>query len=53
MTQCHDGIDSATTGRMSILYYQEYFAKDYIQKIEAWYQQFCWWQRQPSNAAMR
>tara|TARA_B100001094_G_scaffold329815_1_gene393450 strand:- start:2295 stop:4208 length:1914 start_codon:yes stop_codon:yes gene_type:complete len=43
-------IDSATPGRMSILYYQEVFAHDYVAKIEKWHQEFCWWQRQSDKA---
>lgn len=38
-------LDSATPGRMGITYYRDFIAKDYINKVEQWHQQFAWPQR--------
>jgi len=39
------GLDSATPGRMGITYYQEFFPKDYINRISQWHSDFSWYQR--------
>ncbi|MEA2059785.1 MAG: type I-C CRISPR-associated protein Cas8c/Csd1, partial [Thermodesulfobacteriota bacterium] len=39
------GLDSATPGRMGILYYRELLASEYLERIEKWHKQFAWPQR--------
>jgi len=39
------GLDSATPGRMAIIYYQEFFPDEYIERISKWHQEFAWFQR--------
>ncbi len=39
------GLDSATDGRMSVTYYQEFFPDDYIERISRWHEEFSWPQR--------
>ena len=39
------GIDSATPGRMGILYYRELFSHDFLNRLETWHKQFAWPQR--------
>lgn len=39
------GLDSATPGRMGIIYYRELLASDFFQRIEKWHTQFAWPQR--------
>lgn len=39
------GLDSATPGRMGILYYRELLASEFLERIEAWHRQFAWPQR--------
>lgn len=36
------GLDAATTGRLSITYYNELAASDYYDRIEKWYSGFVW-----------
>ncbi len=38
-------LDSATPGRMSIGYYREFSAKEYFERLDAWYEEFAWYQR--------
>lgn len=38
-------VDSATPGRMAVTYYQEFFPKDYIERISQWHNDFAWYQR--------
>ncbi len=38
-------IDSATPGRMAVVYYRDFWAEDYISRITEWHQQFAWMQR--------
>jgi len=38
-------IDSAVPGRMAVTYYRDFFAKDYIDLLTAWHEQFAWPQR--------
>lgn len=38
-------LDSATPGRMSVGYYREFSAKDYFERLDAWYEEFAWYQR--------
>lgn len=39
------GLDSATPGRMAIIYYRDFMAKDYVQTIEKWHRHLAWPQR--------
>lgn len=39
------GIDSATPGRMGIIYYRELFSHDFLKSLETWHSQFAWPQR--------
>ncbi len=43
---CILGIDSATPGRMGIIYYRETIAEEFLTSLEKWYQDFAWPQRQ-------
>jgi CRISPR-associated protein Csd1 len=42
---CILGIDSATPGRMGIIYYRETIAEEFLATLEQWYQDFAWPQR--------
>ena len=37
-------MDSATNGRMSLLYYQELSSSEFLDRLEAWHEQCCWHQ---------
>lgn len=37
-------LDSATTGRMSISYYRELQASEFLNRIESWHKECCWFQ---------
>ncbi len=39
------GLDSVTDGRMSVIYYQEFFPEDYIDRLSKWHDEFSWYQR--------
>ncbi len=39
------GLDSATPGRMGIIYYRELFASEFLDRIHDWHAQFAWPQR--------
>ena len=39
------GLDSATPGRMGIIYYRELLASEFLERIESWHHQFAWPQR--------
>lgn len=39
------GIDSATPGRMGIIYYRELLASEFFDRIESWHRHFAWPQR--------
>lgn len=39
------GIDSATPGRMGIIYYRELFRDDFLNRLETWHKEFAWSQR--------
>ncbi|MGZ4991852.1 MAG: type I-C CRISPR-associated protein Cas8c/Csd1, partial [Methylobacter sp.] len=39
------GIDSATPGRMGIIYYRELFRDDFFNRLKAWHEEFAWYQR--------
>jgi CRISPR-associated protein Csd1 len=39
------GIDSATPGRMSIIYYRKLFRDEFFQRLQAWHSEFAWKQR--------
>ena len=38
-------MDSATPGRMALTYYQEFLPKDYFEHLDAWVDDFAWYQR--------
>lgn len=38
-------IDSATPGRMGVTYYQECLSEEYFSNLNAWYENFSWYQR--------
>lgn len=37
------GLDAATTGRLSITYYNELMGSDFYDRIQEWYQSFVWY----------
>ena len=39
------GLDSATPGRMGIIYYRELLASEFLDCLESWHRQFAWPQR--------
>jgi len=39
------GLDSATTGRMSIIYYRELLGSEFLDRLESWHQDMAWPQR--------
>ena len=39
------GIDSATPGRMGVIYYREKFNREFLDCLEKWHQEFAWYQR--------
>lgn len=39
------GLDSATPGRMGIIYYRELLASEFLERIELWHSQLAWPQR--------
>jgi len=39
------GIDSATPGRMGIIYYREMFSHEFLERLETWHKEFAWYQR--------
>lgn len=39
------GIDSATPGRMSVIYYRELLASEFFERLKNWHLQFAWPQR--------
>ncbi|MCI5138059.1 MAG: type I-C CRISPR-associated protein Cas8c/Csd1, partial [Candidatus Electrothrix sp. AR1] len=39
------GLDSATPGRMGIIYYRELRASEFLDRLHAWHKQFAWHQR--------
>ncbi len=43
-------MDAATTGRLSVTYYNELKASDFLDRIEYWYQTFCWESRRGIQA---
>ncbi|WP_249301277.1 type I-C CRISPR-associated protein Cas8c/Csd1 [Qiania dongpingensis] len=38
------GLEAATDGRMSVTYYQECPGNGYVERLENWYKDCCWWQ---------
>jgi len=38
------GIDSATPGRMGIIYYRELFSHDFLNRVKKWHEDFAWQQ---------
>jgi CRISPR-associated protein Csd1 len=45
------GIDSATPGRMGIIYYRELFRDDFLTRLETWHTEFAWPQRHTAEVA--
>jgi CRISPR-associated protein Csd1 len=45
------GIDSATPGRMGIVYYRELFSHDFLNRLETWHSGFAWPQRHTVEVA--
>lgn len=45
------GIDSATDGRMGIIYYRELFSHEFLNRLETWHNQFAWPQRHTKEIA--
>lgn len=39
------GIDSATPGRMGIIYYRELLRDAFFNRLQAWHEEFAWYQR--------
>ncbi len=39
------GIDSATLGRMSVIYYRELMASEFLDRLTLWHTEFAWYQR--------
>nr|WP_320012162.1 type I-C CRISPR-associated protein Cas8c/Csd1 [uncultured Desulfobulbus sp.] len=39
------GLDSATPGRMGIIYYRELLGSEFFNRLESWHTQFAWFQR--------
>lgn len=39
------GLDSATPGRMGIIYYRKLLASEFLERLETWHNQFAWPQR--------
>jgi len=39
------GLDSATPGRMGILYYRELLSHDFLKRLKNWHSEFAWYQR--------
>lgn len=37
--------DAATTGRLSLTYYNELLGSDFLQRLHDWDETFCWWAR--------
>jgi len=45
------GIDSATPGRMGVIYYRELFRDDFLNRLETWHTEFAWPQRHTREIA--
>jgi CRISPR-associated protein Csd1 len=43
------GVDSATTGRLAIIYYRELTRSDFLQRIQNWHEQGAWEQKFPKG----
>lgn len=39
------GIDSATPGRMGVIFYREWLRDEFFERLTAWHTDFAWWQR--------
>ena len=39
------GIDSATPGRMGIIYYRELLSHEFLERLTTWHKDFAWYQR--------
>lgn len=45
------GLDSATPGRMSVIYYRALMASDYLERLKRWHGEFTWYQRHKKELA--
>ncbi len=45
------GLDSATPGRMGVIYYRELLASEFLDRIGQWHKQFAWPQRRTAEVA--
>ncbi|MDO9270676.1 MAG: type I-C CRISPR-associated protein Cas8c/Csd1 [Methylobacter sp.] len=45
------GIDSATPGRMGVIYYRELSSHDFLSRLETWHTEFAWPQRHNAEIA--
>jgi len=45
------GIDSATPGRMGVIYYRELLRDDFLNRLETWHTEFAWPQRHTREIA--
>jgi CRISPR-associated protein Csd1 len=42
-------VDAATTGRMSVTFYQDMRENEYIERIISWHEECCWWFEKNKN----
>jgi CRISPR-associated protein Csd1 len=45
------GIDSATPGRMGVIFYREWLRDEFFEHLTAWHTEFAWWQRHTRQLA--
>ena len=45
------GLDSATPGRMSVIYYRALMASNYLERLKRWHSEFAWYQRHKKELA--
>lgn len=43
------GVDSATTGRLAVIYYRELTGSEFFKRIQDWHEQCAWIQQYPKN----
>lgn len=42
-------VDAATTGRMSVTFYQHMRENEYVERVIRWHEECCWWFRKGKN----
>lgn len=47
------GLDSATPGRLSVVFYMEQFWPEYRETLESWYNDMSWWIRRTRESAVK